>query len=661
MSQLGRPRLPTLREVSRDKPPGTCQYGEERLAHEADGINFLSQHLAFRTVRGARKWDHPQSFSDVAAWGRYYRLHADHTARLCYVMSQGAAAHRVLVLEPTTSGFLWARRGGETPELASLRETFGELNQFLADHQVDFDQGDEYILEWFGGVHSRRINVARAIYDLLVWPRGLINLRHQTLPILESYLQAGEKILALDAPAAYVDGRPSDAVRKLSERFASQWRQISESTDLLANICRQLPPRVSFDREPAAGLGYRMITLESGDRFHLFTNSTARTVSVKVTIEGDAVEEWDSVTGKIGPGAFRSTTEGRIEFALELPPAGSRLYCVPASPSAESAPLPRLPKPVTPLPLTQWRITPASRNVLVLDYCDLRLAGRNCEDINTWQANWLLWQEHGFERPAWDNAIQFRRRILDRDPFPPDSGFEAAFHFRVADPAALDGMQLALECPELYKVSVNGQALQRGPGDRWLDPHLVSFRVADLVRSGENTVRIVGSPFQVRMELENIYLRGNFAVAPAERGFSPHATRPLDFGSWAKQGYPFYSDSVLYEASIEVPRRTRLLRVSFPRWAGNVAEVLLDGKPVRAVGWQPFECEVEAAAGRHVLGLRVVATPRNLFGPFHNPSKPRMIAWPGTWSAFPEHQPAGSQYDLIDYGLMEPFDVRALQ
>jgi len=632
--------------------------GDWQIVH---GINFLNQHLAFTTVRGARKRDHPQSFSDVAAWWPYYRLHADHTARLCYVMSQGTVNHRVLVLEPTTSGFLWARRGGETPELQRLRETFGELNQFLADHQVDFDLGDEYVLEWFGEARGKQIRVGRATYDLLVLPRGLVNLRRQTLPILERYLQAGGEILALDTPPAYVDGQGSNAARNLREQFASQWHEVSDTTDLLVNIQRRLSPRVSINGEPATGLGHRMTVLESGDRFHLFTNSSPDTVSVKVTMEGGTLEEWDSVTGKIGPASFRSTAPGKIEFVLDLPPAASRLLLVPASPQGKSATSRQTGRQVTTLSPSGWRVTPTSPNVLALDYCDLRLAGKIHRDINTWQANWLVWQAHGFERPAWDSAIQFRRRILDREPFPDDSGFEAAFHFHVADAAALDGMQLALECPELYKVFVNGESVGSTRGERWLDPHLMSFPVENLVKVGENTVRIVGSPFQVRMELENIYLRGSFAVIPAERGFSIHAAPPLDFGSWAKQGYPFYSDCVVYEASVEVPRGARLLRVSFPRWAGSVAEVLLDGKPVRAVGWKPFECEVEASPGHHIVGVRVVATPRNLFGPFHNPSKPRMVAWPWMWGSFPQHQPPGSEYDVFGYGLMEPFLVQAVK
>jgi hypothetical protein len=91
-----------------------------------------------------------------------------------------------------------------------------------------------------------------------------------------------------------------------------------------------------------------------------------------------------------------------------------------------------------------------------------------------------------------------------------------------------------------------------------------------------------------------------------------------------------------------------------------VAEVLLDGKRIEVIGWEPHVCEFPATSGRHTIAVRVVSTPRNLFGPFHDPTKPRMLGWPSGWTKFPEHQPAGSEYDVVDYGLFEPFTVEAL-
>ena len=625
-----------------------------------NGVDFINQHLAFTTVAGARKRDHPQSFSDISAWWPHYRLHADHTARLSYVLSQGAPQNRMLVLEPTTSGFLVARRGAETPELARLQESYDRLNQFLADNQVDFDLADEYMMEWFGEAREGKFVIARASYDLLVWPQGMANLRRQTLPLLEAYLRGGGEILALDAPAAFVDGRPSDALEKLRAQYSSQWQSVSNLQDLLIQIQRRLPARVTFTPPLPPGIGHQRVTLRDGGTFHLFTNALSITISTKAAIEGASLEEWDTVTGKITPAPFWPVEGGRLEFALGLTPAGSRLFLALAKANAVAPHPPQSARAVA-LPLTGWRITPSSPNVLVLDYCDLRMDGETHSNINTWRANWRLWQARGFERPAWDNATQFKRAVLDRPPFGPDSGFEATFRFRVADGVALASAELAVEKPELYRVAVNGQPVDFSRGARWLDPHVESVTIGSLLRAGENMVTLTASAFDVRMELENIYIRGDFAVVPGEHGFTLAAARPLQFGSWAKQGYPFYYDNALYEAGVQIPKNTRQLRISFPRWEGSVAEVLMDGNRVQTIGWRPYVVEVAATPGPHRLALRIIATPRNLFGPFHNRTKPRMIAWPAAWGDFPEHEPPGAEYDMLDYGLMEPFRVEALR
>ena len=117
---------------------------------------------------------------------------------------------------------------------------------------------------------------------------------------------------------------------------------------------------------------------------------------------------------------------------------------------------------------------------------------------------------------------------------------------------------------------------------------------------------------------------------------------------------PFYADSVLYQRDIELAGGQNRVRVELSEWSGSAAEVLLDGKPAAVLAWPPYAAEFEAGAGRQSIGVRVVSTPRNLFGPYHNPTKPRMRAWPAAWADFPEHQPAGAQYDVLDYGLMAP-------
>lgn len=623
------------------------RFGDWLMVH---GIDFMNQHLSFATVRGARKRDHPQSFSDVSPWWRYYRIHADHLGRVSYMLSRGQSRNRLLLLEPTTSGFLWARRAGPAPELDRMRRENGELIQFLADRQVDFDLADEYILEWFGKVENRKLVVGRAAYDLLVWPENMINVRSQTLPYLEKYLAAGGEILALSAPAAYVDGAESGRVEALRRRYASQWHAVPDHAALYREIAKRLKPRVAFDRELPSGVGFSERFLANGDRVLFFTNTGLKPVTAGAEVEGKGLEEWDTVTGRIAPAGFE-VSGSKIRFGLDLPPAGSRLFLV-----KKSATAPRRSGQLhfEPLEARDWSVTPDAPNVLVLDYCDLVTTGIEQRDVNTWRANWIVWQAHGFDRPAWDNAVQFKRRIFDQNRFAPGSGFDATFRFEVADAAALRGLELAVEAPELYKITVNGTAVSFKTGARWLDPNIRSAPIGTLAKPGTNTVRISGRPFDVRMELENIYLRGSFSVTPGEKGFRLGAPSRLDFGSWAKQGYPFYGHSVLYQSQVEVPAGKNRLRVELGTFDASVIEFLLDGKRAALAGWPPFSADFAAAPGKHTVGVRAVSTPRNIFGPFHNPAKPRMRSWPAAWAVFPERQPSGAAYDVLDYGLMGP-------
>ncbi|MBI5086141.1 MAG: hypothetical protein HZB13_16275, partial [Acidobacteria bacterium] len=473
------------------------RFGDWLMVH---GINFMDQHLSFSTIRGARKRDHPQSFSDVSAWWPHYRLHADHLARVSYLSSLSTARNRVLVLQQTTSGFLIARRGGPTPEITAMRENNAALNQFLADHQVDYDLGDEYILEWFGQVSGRSLKVGKASYQLLVLPPDLSNVRKQTLPLLQAWLEAGNEILSLSPPPPYVDGRPNPAVAALKSKYASRWFQFDSHQALLKAVQSRTAPRIAIN----APIGFSERFLESGDRVLFLTNSTLEPVRTTATIDAGSLETWDTVTGAAKPAGFQSSN-GKLTFPVDLPPAGSLLFIARDAKAAPAAPPPAI--AYTPAAPVQWRVQPASSlNPLVLDYCDLKVGAETFPGINTWRANWIVWQRHGFERPAWDNAVQFKRTILDRNHFPKDSGFTATFRFSIDTPQPPAAIDLAVETPELYLISVNGKPVDFSKAARYNDPRLLRASIASLVKTGESVIQLEASPFDVHMELETIFI-----------------------------------------------------------------------------------------------------------------------------------------------------------
>ncbi|MGC9329025.1 MAG: hypothetical protein ACP5I1_15420, partial [Candidatus Hinthialibacter sp.] len=61
--------------------------------------------------------------------------------------------------------------------------------------------------------------------------------------------------------------------------------------------------------------------------------------------------------------------------------------------------------------------------------------------------------------------------------------------------------------------------------------------------------------------------------------------------------------------------------------------------------------------GQNTISVVVFGSLKNLLGP-HHAGKLRGSAWPGSFWRHPDGgQPNGGEYDVIGYGLFEPFTV----
>jgi len=629
--------------------------GDWALAH---GINFFNPHLSLVTIRGARKRDHPQTFSDHSAWWSEIKELNDRIARLSFLLSQGRMENRVLVLQPTTSAFLCAKLDKEAQaEFEKMRNEHGDLVQALCDGQIDFDLGDEYILEEHSRVGKKQLSVGRAKYDLVVIPISMTNMRYRTVTLLGKYLQSGGRVLALSSPARWVDGRESELVSKLKRQYPSRWHEVRDVKKLVRVIKKQLEPVVVFSSPTPKNFSHHCRCLADGSSIHFFFNGSPKPVHTKVTFRGKALEGWDPDSGEIKSAVFMRHRKVHVLTPLHLNPTESVVFRVlPTQDAVQS--LKRFPRQGRERSIRTGpvSISPSSLNVLPLDYCDVKYFGTEEKGINTWRANWNIWQAHGFERPAWDNAVQFRKRILERNTFGAGTGFDATFRFTVSKGVDLASLQLAVECPELYRIFVNGKRVDFTRAKRWIDPHLMSASIGRLARTGVNEVRLVGRPFDVRMELENIYIRGNFLLAPSKSGFRivPHGD--LHLGAWSKQGYLFYGERMDYNATVNIPLTDKRIILQLPSWKGGSASVEIDEKRAGSIAWAPYELDLTEflSPGRHALRITVAGTPRNLFGPFHDPARSRNSAWPQMWSRFPRvGPPLGRSYDAERYGLLQ--------
>ncbi len=130
------------------------------------GVNLIDEHLSYVTIRGARKRDHPQSFSYHEPWWQAYHVRAQYSARLCSALSQGERINPVLVLEPTPTA--WMLQG--TPQLKPLGDRFQKLLLGLEAAQVEYDLGCEDVIERHGSASGGAFTVGRRSYRTVVIP-----------------------------------------------------------------------------------------------------------------------------------------------------------------------------------------------------------------------------------------------------------------------------------------------------------------------------------------------------------------------------------------------------------------------------------------------------------------------------------------------------------
>ncbi len=655
------------------------------------GINLLDEHLSYVTLRGARKRDHPQSFSYHEPWWEAYHMNAGYLGRLSAALSQGEQIHRVLVLEPTTTA--WMYQGNE-PKLRELGDAFFKLLMDLEAAQIEYDLGCEDVLAWHGAVAGHQFRVGRRFYDVVVLPPHTENISSALLRLGESFLEMGGQVLCLGEPPARVDGAPSN--RPAEGAGEPGWTTAAPAQ--AAEVLQRLAPPQGFRLRRAPG--------DRGILFHhrrqwddgqiLFLVNTSLQAPSAGTLESDlqSVERWDPYTGAVAPYPFEKTPTGlKADFAL--PPSGSLLLFLSRKPLK---PAPLRAETSTPLaatgPLEIRRLEP---NVLTLDYADITAGGETRSNQYFYAANQFAWQKNGLARNPWDSAVQFKDELIAKK-FPADSGFTASYRFTLEGPVPAN-LEIVIERPDLYTITCNGRpvsagtrSVAAGAGRRtlpeaaaakssapigaqpvefepwWLDKAFGRVPLAPAARTGENVVTLQARPFTMFHELEPAYVLGDFTLKPAAKGFIIAPDAPLRLpaagrAGWNEQGHPFYAHGVAYRQVFQVPNKRGRFVVSLPAWYGSVARVDVNGKRAGYIVAPPWELDVTKPLkrGENTIEVVVFGTLKNTLGPHHgNPGQGS--AWPGMFQNGPAGgPPPGTQYATVGYGLFEPFALRQIQ
>jgi hypothetical protein len=622
------------------------------------GVNFLNQHLSYVTIKGARKRDHPQSFSYHAEWWKHYHVMGDYYGRLSLALSSGKQINNILVFEPTSTAWMYFSPQESHKKLSDIGSKFQKFLFNLEKYQVEYDLASENIIKNNGKVIGDKYVIGQRSYDLIVFPPTFENLDLSAFDLVKQYLKNGGKILSINSNPGFVDGQQSQKLFSLAEKYSKQWTSSSSVSDP-KSLSLMNSDIIQFEKpEKIPGiLFHHRRTMKDGNVVFLVNSSLDEWANGNFQIVGESAEELDLETGEIKSYPYQST-EQKVSISFDLPPAGSLLLNITNVDQLTEQSKSKAPDIKIVNPAGKMEIKRLSPNVLTLDYCDLILNGEKKENLYFFKAADQIYKKNGFNGNPWSRAVQYKTSIVDRDKFHGDSGFEAVYYFDVEIGVNKTSLRAVVERPELWHLWINDKKIKANENEYWLDRAFGVYEIGEFVNEGKNQIKLIADKMTVYSELEAIYILGLFNLESQTSGWKLIKEKPLACGKWNEQGIPFYSDGISYTQKYNVDGKDKRFIVNVPFWYGSVAEVKVNGKDAGIIGWQPDELDITELIqnGENEVSVIVYGTPKNLLGPHHN-GPARGSAWPAMFENGPERQPAGNKYDVISYGLFEKFKL----
>ena len=620
------------------------------------GVNFMNQHLSHLSISGARKYDYPPVFTDHSPWWNYYKPLNMHYARLSMALSAGEQINDILILEPTTSVWLYYAYNNSNSKYMDIGRAFQNFITVLEKAQVEYDLGSENIIKDQGRVNKNKFVVNKRAYSKVVIPPMTENIDATTWKLLKKFVDNGGTVLAFSEPNL-LDGKPNPEI----EKYITGKSNVKRISSLTADVIREnfASVDIAFAETQGGNLFHHRRMMNDGQVLFLVNSSLDEVAKGSVSLFGKDAVELNTFTGEIFD--YPETTDDkRVHVDFDLPPAGSLLLYV-FDNQQNSFEQPATKKQFAEVdassPLT---VKPDGSNVLAIDFCDLQLGSETFRDLHIFDAADKAFKHHGFhDGNPWNTSVQYRDNIVNRDTFK-TGGFKAIYRFTIAGDFDMSSMQAVVERPHLYKLTLNGKELNPEQGKWFLDRDMIVIPIGNIVKKGVNELAIELSPMRIHAEIEQVFILGDFTVQPAAKGFIIHPpVKALTAGSWKAQGWSFYNGAVSYAKTFDVANPSGCYQVRLGNWTGTVAAVTVNGQQAGIIGFEPYVLDVSKfiKQGVNTVELKVVGSNKNILGPFHNNPQPGLVS---PWHfRFVKTYPSGSEYQQLDYGLMDDFTLVA--
>lgn len=624
------------------------------------GVNFLNQHLSFMTLTGARKYDYPPSFSYHEPWWPYYRFMNHYFTRLSYLLSQGQQHNNILIIEPTSSAWMYYAKDGENKRFFDITKSFNDFVTRMQRAHLEYDLGSENIIKDNGRIDGNSFVIGERAYKMVVIPPGMENINGATFRLLKEYIAAGGKVVCFEQ-LRLVDGA-------ISQELSAVHLPEKIDPEALPDLFHNNGFKISGINGDSIGgnIYHQRRKLANGELLLLTNASMTGASSGSIDMQGQDVLEMDMNTGDISRLHYSQQQQQAVHFDFHIPPAGSQVLFI-----ADK----KLPGYKVAAPLGEWTTVNASttkvsrplENNLTIDFCDLHLQhpDSNYTNIHVGMASNTAFKHHGFTDGVgnpWNNRTQFKDAIVRRDTFSAGTGYTAVYHFNINAGVDARHFKAVIEQPGLWHdVKINGVPIKNEPGKWWLDRSFGVYQIGAYLKSGDNELAVTVAPMSIYAEIEPVYILGDFNLEAATQGWHITKPAPLQPGYWKKQGLPLYGHGITYTKTFTVATPARSFAVELGKWEGSVVAVKVNDIFAGIITAEPNRLPIGAFVkkGNNKIEVTVIGSLKNVLGPFYNKPAPGLVD-PGKWYNV-KTQPPGNEYDLYDYGLAEDYEIKMMR
>lgn len=566
--------------------------------HLIHGINMFTPHLLPYSMLGNGKRDWPPTIGPQQPWWRFYPLLNDYQARISYILTCGRRVTPLLVIHPMESAWE-CYTPSDMSETERLDRQLGALCLELLDHQLDFDFGNERLMEKYATINGKEWVIGESSYQGIVIPVCL-RLRDHTVELLKRFMESGGKVWSYEGVRDLIDRIPSLTGLPIKPFIPDE---------LDAHFRHRL--RVEGERSSHIWAHERLADDKS--ICFLANLSLKHAVKARIVVPGERkLMKWDAATGEETEIHTEAAWDGAcMEWSFEPgesllivghPLARSMSQDIPAQSMAgtEESGCVGI-EPIV------FEIEETESNVLVLD----------------------RFQRFDPEAGQWSVPIltaSLRQKT--------DKGLQNPLKLRAVVEIGLNEptlpLQLIAEPGICESFAWNGVNLSADTSD-WLDPELLAYRVpADLLYPGRHIIEFETSADQC-LHIENLLLRGSFEVHlhSHQSGSSFVISEGGKSGKRAdtdltKAGYPFFSGRIRLKARFTVEKtgpitERRILRLINPHVSG--IKLSVNSRPAGAKAWGPWVWDISeyVHAGVNEIEAEMVNTLRNTLGPHHTP------------------------------------------